>query len=300
MDKSPEAFRTISEVAETLDTPAHVLRFWETRFPQVRPVKRAGGRRYYRPSDVALLSGIKRLLHDEGLTIRGVQKILREQGIRHVAALGSGQPVAEDDGQTIEAELSAALGPGAQDVLPVAEAETAQVIALETVLARADRNPPVQPDLWDDSGDGTSGEVDEPAPEAPMVEMAEPEPAEPAVLFAAAPETEPSTAPEDLPAAAEGAAAQHTADGPADPAEEPDTARAADGAAPPPAEPSDATAEAAVVESEPAAESPTAASRLRALPRGALADRAETVAELQDRILTLRSRLAEAAGRRAR
>lgn len=87
MDKSPDAFRTISEVAESLDTPAHVLRFWESRFPQIKPVKRAGGRRYYRPSDVALLTGIKRLLHDEGLTIRGVQKILRDQGVRHVAGL---------------------------------------------------------------------------------------------------------------------------------------------------------------------------------------------------------------------
>ncbi|WP_253944447.1 MerR family transcriptional regulator [Pseudogemmobacter hezensis] len=87
MDKSPDAFRTISEVAEALDTPAHVLRFWETRFPQIRPVKRAGGRRYYRPSDLALLIGIKRLLHEEGMTIRGVQKVLREQGVRHVAGL---------------------------------------------------------------------------------------------------------------------------------------------------------------------------------------------------------------------
>ncbi|WP_149586698.1 MerR family transcriptional regulator [Tabrizicola flagellatus] len=87
MDKSPEAFRTISEVAEQLDTPAHVLRFWESRFPQIKPVKRAGGRRYYRPSDVALLTGIKRLLHDEGLTIRGVQKILRDHGVRQVAGL---------------------------------------------------------------------------------------------------------------------------------------------------------------------------------------------------------------------
>ncbi len=87
MEKSPDAFRTISEVADHLDTPAHVLRFWESRFPQIRPVKRAGGRRYYRPSDVALLAGIRRLLHDEGLTIRGVQKILREQGVRHVAGL---------------------------------------------------------------------------------------------------------------------------------------------------------------------------------------------------------------------
>ena len=87
MEKSADAFRTISEVAEHLDTPAHVLRFWESRFPQIKPVKRAGGRRYYRPSDVALLVGIRKLLHDEGMTIRGVQKILREQGVRHVAGL---------------------------------------------------------------------------------------------------------------------------------------------------------------------------------------------------------------------
>jgi|APEBP8051073178_1049388.scaffolds.fasta_scaffold00020_260 DNA-binding transcriptional MerR regulator len=89
MEKSRDAFRTISEVADLLETPAHVLRFWESRFPQIRPVKRAGGRRYYRPTDVALLSGIKQLLHSDGLTIRGVQKVLREQGIRHVMALAS-------------------------------------------------------------------------------------------------------------------------------------------------------------------------------------------------------------------
>lgn len=96
MDKSPDAFRTISEVAEDLQTPAHVLRFWESRFPQVRPVKRAGGRRYYRPSDVALLAGIRRLLHDEGMTIRGVQKVLREQGVRHVAGLSA------EEGDTLD------------------------------------------------------------------------------------------------------------------------------------------------------------------------------------------------------
>ena len=96
MEKSPDAFRTISEVADHLDTPAHVLRFWESRFPQIRPVKRAGGRRYYRPSDVALLAGIRRLLHDEGLTIRGVQKILREQGVRHVAGLTDDEIAADE------------------------------------------------------------------------------------------------------------------------------------------------------------------------------------------------------------
>lgn len=89
MDKSPEAFRTISEVADALDVPPHVLRFWETRFTQVKPVKRGGGRRYYRPEDVRLLRGIRGLLYDDGMTIKGVQKILREKGIRHVIGLGT-------------------------------------------------------------------------------------------------------------------------------------------------------------------------------------------------------------------
>jgi DNA-binding transcriptional MerR regulator len=80
LDKAPDAFRTISEVADDLDVPQHVLRFWETRFTQIKPMKRSGGRRYYRPDDVNLLRGIRRLLYGEGYTIRGVQRILREQG----------------------------------------------------------------------------------------------------------------------------------------------------------------------------------------------------------------------------
>jgi len=87
MEKSPDAFRTISEVADWLGTPTHVLRFWESRFTQVKPVKRAGGRRYYRPKDMELLGGIKKLLHSDGMTIRGVQKLLRKEGVRHVAGL---------------------------------------------------------------------------------------------------------------------------------------------------------------------------------------------------------------------
>ena len=87
MSKSRDAFRTISEVADLLETPAHVLRFWESKFTQVKPVKRAGGRRYYRPGDIELLAGIKQLLHDDGMTIKGVQKVLREQGVKHVAGL---------------------------------------------------------------------------------------------------------------------------------------------------------------------------------------------------------------------
>lgn len=90
MDKAPDAFRTISEVAADLDLPQHVLRFWESKFPQVRPLKRAGGRRYYRPDDVELLRAIQRLLYKDGYTIRGVQRILREQGVRGMIALALG------------------------------------------------------------------------------------------------------------------------------------------------------------------------------------------------------------------
>lgn len=92
MVKAPDAFRTISEVSEALNTPAHVLRFWESKFSQIKPVKRAGGRRYYRPDDISLLAGIKFLLHEQGMTIKGAQKLLRENGVKHVAGL-VGSPI---------------------------------------------------------------------------------------------------------------------------------------------------------------------------------------------------------------
>src|SRR5262245_14674120 len=88
--KSPEAFRTISEVATDLEVPQHVLRFWETKFAPVKPLRRGGGRRYYRPDDLDLLRGIRALLYGDGLTIKGVQKILREQGPRYVMEIGRG------------------------------------------------------------------------------------------------------------------------------------------------------------------------------------------------------------------
>ena len=81
MEKAPDAFRTISEVAEEINVPQHVLRFWESRFTQIQPLKRGGGRRYYRPDDVDLLRGVRHLLYGEGYTIRGVQRILREEGL---------------------------------------------------------------------------------------------------------------------------------------------------------------------------------------------------------------------------
>lgn len=93
MDKSPDAFRTISEVAEDLDLPQHVLRFWETRFAHIKPLKRGGGRRYYRPDDVDLLKGIRHFLYGKGYTIKGVQRILREEGVRFVQSVGRGEQV---------------------------------------------------------------------------------------------------------------------------------------------------------------------------------------------------------------
>ena len=83
-NKSPEAFRTISEVSEDLAIPQHVLRFWETKFIQIKPIKRGGGRRYYRPEDVEILKGIKNLLYNDGYTIRGVQKVIKENGTRKI------------------------------------------------------------------------------------------------------------------------------------------------------------------------------------------------------------------------
>lgn len=113
MKKAPEAFRTISEVADILDTPAHVLRFWESKFYQIRPVKRAGGRRYYRPDDVALINGIKALLQSQGMTIRGVQRVLQEQGVKHVAGLGG--PLRELEPVTAGEDEDFGLSEGFED-----------------------------------------------------------------------------------------------------------------------------------------------------------------------------------------
>ncbi len=104
VDKSPDAFRTISEVADDLDLPQHVLRFWETRFPQIKPMKRGGGRRYYRPDDVELLKGIRHLLYDHGYTIKGVQKLLKTNGNRFVVAIANGDVAAMDALMAVSAQ----------------------------------------------------------------------------------------------------------------------------------------------------------------------------------------------------
>ena len=121
MLKSPDAFRTISEVGDELDLPQHVLRFWETRFPAIRPLKRGGGRRYYRPEDVDLLKGIRHLLYGEGYTIKGVQRIIREDGPRAVQAIGRGERTAPrpstSAGDRDEDPRDFASEPGEEDAL---------------------------------------------------------------------------------------------------------------------------------------------------------------------------------------
>src|ERR1700744_4610813 len=95
LKKAPNAFRTISEAADELHVPQHVLRFWETKFAFIRPMKRAGGRRFYRPADIAVLKGVRHLLHDEGYTIKGVQRLHREEGLRRLVTAGGGEGAAE-------------------------------------------------------------------------------------------------------------------------------------------------------------------------------------------------------------
>ena len=106
--KAPTAFRTISEVANNLEVPQHVLRFWESKFQQIRPLKRAGGRRYYRPEDVTLLSNIKELLYNQGLTIRGVQKLLKETGRISIVRPSEAARAQEAEGDDVHASVDAA------------------------------------------------------------------------------------------------------------------------------------------------------------------------------------------------
>lgn len=199
MSKSRDAFRTISEVSDVLDAPAHVLRFWESKFTQVKPVKRAGGRRYYRPADVDLLAGIKRLLHDDGMTIKGAQKLLREQGVKHVSALG--------------ADALAAAAPATPDLSDDLVEETAQNVADDAAPAAATPTaaPEDTPQVQDTPQVNTAPE--QPAEIAAQVEITnviplatstDPKPAGPALtvnLEPAAPKPTPSipkvTVPDD-------------------------------------------------------------------------------------------------------
>ena len=211
MSKSPDAFRTISEVAEWLDTQAHVLRFWESKFTQVKPVKRAGGRRYYRPSDMMLLGGIKKLLHDDGMTIKGAQKLLREKGVKYVSGLS--QPVDGEELEPVEEIIA--------DIVHVeasAEPETAQVLAFQrteeteapvadapepspeddpqpelTLEAEPEEAPaPVEDTVADDQAEETETEAtDQPADSEPEIDS----PSEPAETVVAASDADLRTEP---------------------------------------------------------------------------------------------------------
>ena len=156
MDKSPDAFRTISEVADELDIPQHVLRFWETRFGQIRPLKRGGGRRYYRPDDVDLLKGIRHLLYSEGYTIKGVQRILKEDGPKAVQSIGR----------------TGMMAPAAAPTAPAPQPTPVAAAQQDDVLIDADEAPtpqqrpaprPAQPrglsslPLFEDFAEGPSG-----------------------------------------------------------------------------------------------------------------------------------------------
>jgi DNA-binding transcriptional MerR regulator len=144
MDKSPDAFRTISEVAEGLALPQHVLRFWETRFPQIKPLKRGGGRRYYRPEDIELLAAIKRLLYGEGYTIKGVQKLLKEHGapglVRSMAtapapaARPPRAPTAPRERSEPPLRAEPAAAPPAPDPTPRPALGSSDLAALRTLL----------------------------------------------------------------------------------------------------------------------------------------------------------------------
>ena len=307
MEKSPEAFRTISEVADLLDTPAHVLRFWESRFPQVRPVKRAGGRRYYRPGDVALLAGIKKLLHDDGLTIRGVQKILREQGIRHVSGLaaplpdafpGSILPEAQDEpadeAKFFLSVLSPAMTPG----------ESAQIIPLEQVYARQEAQRMADAQQTDGRlADAPAPMADaepehiEDAPEAPFIEAEEaPDFAEELPLFASALE-----GPDSLGDAGMAQGGDQITDEPP-----PDAAglvampETADASAAEDAPSVEETASPAAAEAMDDAAQPMIASLLRRRRPVLSEDRRADLLRLHDRLADLRDRVAEASRRRIR
>ncbi len=133
MAKGPEAFRTISEAAAELGVAQHVLRFWETRFAFVRPMKRAGGRRFYRPRDIAILANVHRLLHREGYTIKGVQKLHRDLGLKSLA--GAGWPIAEPPAPPGLAKPRRAIGsPGSA----AHSGLEAALVALEAAKARLD------------------------------------------------------------------------------------------------------------------------------------------------------------------
>lgn len=250
-EKSPQAFRTIREVAEWLDIEAHVLRFWESKFTQIKPVKRAGGRRYYRPADMKLIGGIKVLLHDQGLTIRGAQKKLADDGVTAIADLSpplDDSPRLDDELEDEAAEsanICAEEDPASDDVA-ASQAGFFDIEALAKGTAAAEAEAEAQADAPDQPGtdapepakaEATDADPAEAAPEPDPPEtedaVAEPEPtAETGQSPPAAPAEEPPAAAptqEDTPEAPEAPAPEDT------PETEPDSGPGAQ--APPPPTP---------------------------------------------------------------
>ena len=222
MSKSPDAFRTIREVADWLGVAAHVLRFWESKFSQIRPVKRAGGRRYYRPADMELVGGIKVLLHDRGMTVRGVQRMLREEGVAAVSALSPPidviavppellEGIAEEAAWREDARAETARPPTEEvdadtdaDTDGVADAQAATGIEAETASdAVPDDTESTQPEPEAEAEPELEAPVEEivdatASPEEPVLPMAVEEP-EPEAEVAPDPEPEPEPEPEPAP-----------------------------------------------------------------------------------------------------
>lgn len=186
MSKSADAFRTISEVAEWLDLPTHVLRFWESKFSQIKPVKRAGGRRYYRPRDMQLIGGLKKLLHDDGMTIRGAQKLLKENGVQHVIDLSppleAGLEAEIDPTETVT-EAPAEIVDMTADVETNAAQETKQADDVQKPTTRpnlrlVETEDDNQFDLFADSpSENFWTEEDQTETDAAEVPVAQPDPA---------------------------------------------------------------------------------------------------------------------------
>lgn len=197
MNKSPDAFRTIGEVAHWLETPAHVLRFWESRFPEIAPVKRAGGRRYYRPEDMRLLGGIKHLLHDEGKTIKAVQEKLNAEGVEAISALSgdlladTSQPEPEPAPPEITPEKTPEAPPAAAEVQsdeaptqvapePASEDTSTSAIQQEIDLERpGSPKPAASENLPDSAEPATAPDTD--SVSEPALQAVEPEGETPAV-----------------------------------------------------------------------------------------------------------------------
>ncbi|MET0530925.1 MAG: MerR family transcriptional regulator [Microvirga sp.] len=170
MEKAPDAFRIISEVASDLDVPQHVLRFWESRFSQIRPMKRGGGRRYYRPDDIDLLRGIRHLLYSEGYTIRGVQRLLREQGIGFVQTVWQDN-VAVPAPNGADADGDAGSHPRDRLLLNLLPGFRKSREFLSGAPDTVPNDNETSDDAFDDENDAVNGEEDSPPISAPMPRM---------------------------------------------------------------------------------------------------------------------------------